>query len=46
VLLQALLNCHVVVQLLSAKPLRIASARSLLLRRAHMALSKQWARAG
>ena len=39
VLLQTLLNCIVVTQLLPAKSLCIARARLLLLRGAHMALS-------
>jgi hypothetical protein len=41
VLLQALLNRKIIVQLLSAKALRISSAGLLLLRRAHVTLCKR-----
>jgi hypothetical protein len=41
VLLQALLNRSIIPQLLSAKSLRISSARLLLLWRAHVTLCKR-----
>jgi hypothetical protein len=41
VLLQALLNCPIVAQLLSAKALCIAAASLLLLRRAHVTLCER-----
>jgi hypothetical protein len=41
ILLEALLNCHVVAQLLTTKPLCIPFARRLLLRRSHVALAQR-----
>jgi hypothetical protein len=39
-LLQALLNGHIIAHLLPTKPLRISPAGRLLLRRTHMTLGK------
>jgi hypothetical protein len=41
VLLETLLNCHVVAQLVTTKPLCIPFARRLLLRRSHVALAQR-----
>ena len=40
VLLETLLNCHVVAQLVTTKPLCVPFARRLLLRRSHVALAQ------
>lgn len=40
VLLETLLNCHIVAQLVTTKPLCIPFARRLLLRRSHVALAQ------